>query len=130
MADRPPSRTASIAMRPGRIVVLFATAAAAVACAYVGYRVIGWLGVGMLGLVVALVAVQVDMDSAAPIGVQQNTGLFAGTIAAQDAGTRAEKAGRRAEAASRGKVLLVAKVVGAILAAVGGIGFVLFQLPG
>lgn len=119
-----------MAVRPTQAFVLFAAAAAAVACAYVGYRVIGWLGVGIFGLIVALVAVQVDMDGAAPIGTQQNTGSFAGTIAAQDAANRAEKAGRHAEAVSRGRVLLFAKGLGAIIAVVGGIGFVLFQLPG
>lgn len=106
-----------------------AAAAASAVCAYIGYRVVGWLGIGIVGLIIILVAVQVDMDSVAPVGDAQNAGLFAATIASQAAESRAERAGRRAEAVSRGKVLLFAKVLGVIIAVVGGLGFFLVQLP-
>ena len=119
-----------MAIRSGQSFLLLAATVASVACAAIGYLVIGWIGVGVFGLVTTLVAIQVDMDAVAPIADAQNTGLFARTIAAQSGESRAEQAERRAAAMSRGKILLVAKVLGVIAAAIGGLGFVLVQLPG
>jgi hypothetical protein len=99
------------------------------ACAYAGFCIIGWLGVAIFGLLVTLVALQVEMDSAAPIGTAQNTGLFAATMASQAAESRAERAERHAEARARGRVLLFAKAIGSLIAIAGGVGFFVFQLP-
>ena len=117
----------SLQFRRIGLVILSAVVASA-ACAYVGFRIVGWLGVAIVGLVTVLVAVQVDMDAVAPVADAQNTGLFASVMAARGAESRAERAERLAQGANRRRVLRLAKVLGTVMAIVGAIGFFMVQL--
>lgn len=83
------------------------------------FRLLGFLGLGILGLIVGLVAVNVEMEGGRPLGTGQNAGLYAATVAAEARMTRAERAARRAEIARAALPLHVAKVVSAGLVILG-----------
>jgi hypothetical protein len=106
-----------------------AACAASVTAACFAYLVVGWLGVGVLGVLIAFIAVRTELEQDGPVGSQQTAELFAASLRRHDQMHRAEKAARRAEAASIVRAGLVAKVIGGIMIVIGLGGFYFFQLP-
>ena len=88
----------------------------------------GFLGLGVLGLIVGVMAQRIEMEKDGAVGHSQATSLYAQQIKAQESMTRAERAERRAESEALLKALFVAKVVSAGLIILGFGFFVLFQL--
>jgi hypothetical protein len=95
--------------------------------AYAAFRWLGFFGVGLLGLLVGLVAVNVDLERGWPAG---NWATIRSATAAREAMSRAEKAEWRASVARDQLPIFVAKVVAAGMVILGFGLFVLFQMPG
>ena len=115
-------------LRRGTAFVSVGVLAASV-LAYGAYAVVGWLGVGAVGLLIAFVAFQAEMDGDGPIGSQQSADLFAASQAARDRMTRSERAAERAEKTSSLQAITVAKAIGIVLALAGLAGFFALQMP-
>ena len=48
----------------------------ATALAYLAYEVAGWIGVGVLGLIIAFLAVRLEIEQSGPVGHPRDTGLY------------------------------------------------------
>lgn len=99
------------------------------AASYVAYRIVGFLGLGVLGLIIGVIALTVELERGGPIGDYYNaTNLYAQHMAAVDRMSVAEKAERQAEIESTALPLQVAKLVSAALIVVGFGLFFAFDL--
>jgi uncharacterized protein involved in response to NO len=92
------------------------------AVSYVAYRIVGFLGIGVFGLVIGVLALTIEMERGGPVGHSQASSLYAQHMSA------AERAERRAEIESAAVPLLVAKIVSAGLIVVGFGLFFVFDL--
>ena len=95
-----------------------------VALAYEGYRLVGFLGIGTLGLLIGFIAVQVDLEKGGAVGGSQ-TQLYAQHMASRAMMSRSERAAYRAAVESTRRPLLIAKVIAAVLIVLGAVGFFL-----
>jgi hypothetical protein len=50
-------------------------ACGAAALAFFAYEVAGWIGVGVLGLIIAFIAVRLEIEQGGPVGHPRDTGL-------------------------------------------------------
>jgi hypothetical protein len=99
------------------------------ATSYVAYQIIGFLGVGVLGLIIGVIALTVELERGGPVGDYYNaTSLYSQHMAAVERMSAAEKAERHAEIESAALPLLVAKIASAGLIVVGFGLFFVFQL--
>ena len=99
------------------------------ALSILAHGLVGWIGIGILGLIIAFIAVRLETEQRAPVGSEHDTGLYLSTLRGLDKMTRAERAAERAEIGSRLRSGTVAKAIGGILIVVGFVGFALFQFP-
>ena len=106
-------------LRTSHLVYLFLLVVSLGGMSYVAYRIIGFLGIGVLGLIIGLIALTVEMERGGPVGHSQASNLYAQHMAAVERMSPAEKAERRAEIESAALPLLVAKSVSAGLIIVG-----------
>ncbi len=88
-------------------------AALAIGVFYGALRLVGFFGLGVLGLVIGFIAVRMDLERDGP-----SAGL-ANQFRARDRMPRAEKADLRSEQAARMKPLFVAQIVAAGLVILG-----------
>jgi hypothetical protein len=116
--------------RTSHIVHIVLLAVSLGATSWLAYRIAGFLGVGVLGLIIGVIALAVEMEQGGPVGHSQASNLYAQHMAAVERMSAAEKAERRAEIASAAFPLLVAKIVSAGLIVVGLGLFFGFQLGG
>jgi hypothetical protein len=93
--------------------------AAAAALAFVVYRLVGFLGVGVLGLLIGFIAVRMDLEKDGAIGSAFSSNLYVQQMTAHQRMSRSERAGHHAEKASMARALTIAKIIGAILITVG-----------
>ena len=98
------------------------------AVSYIAYRIVGFLGIGVLGLIIGVIALTVEMERGGPVGHGQASSLYAQHMTAVEHMSAAERAERRAEIESATVPLLVAKIVSAGLIVVGFGLFFVFQL--
>jgi hypothetical protein len=98
------------------------------AVSYVAYRIVGFLGIGVFGLVIGVLALTIEMERGGPVGHSQASSLYAQHMAAVEHMSAAERAERRAEIESAAVPLLVAKIVSAGLIVVGFGLFFVFDL--
>lgn len=98
------------------------------ATSFLAYRIVGFLGVGVLGLIIGLIAVTVEMEQGGPIGHSRAPNVYAQYMAAVERMSAAEKAERRAEIKRDAFPLLVAKIVSSVLITIGFWLFFAFQL--
>jgi hypothetical protein len=90
------------------------------ATSYVAYRIVGFLGLGVLGLIIGVITLTVELERGGPIGDYYNaTNLYAQHMAAVERMSATEKAERRAEIENAALPLRVAKLVSAGLIVVG-----------
>lgn len=89
------------------------------AISYAAYRMVGFLGVGVLGLIIGVIALTVEMERGGPVGHGQASSPYAQHIAAVERMSPSESAERRAEIESATFPLLVAKIVSGGLIAFG-----------
>jgi hypothetical protein len=114
-----------LGFRTSHIVSLFLLMGSLGGTSYVAYQVVGFLGVGVLGLIIGGIALTVELEQGGPVGHGQATSLYSQHMAAVECMSAAEKAERWAEIESAALPLLVAKIVSAGLIVVGfGLFFV------
>ena len=90
------------------------------ALAYFAYKVVGFLGIGLLGVLVGFIAVQVDLDKEGTIGVGV---LHAQQMMARQNASPSERAAHKAAMQSYGRPLLITKIISAALVILGFGGF-------
>jgi hypothetical protein len=95
----------------------------------VAYLVVGWIGVGIVGLLIASIAVRLEVEQEGPVGGELDATLYATILRQVDHMDRAERSARLAAVAARVRAGNVAKAIGAVLAIIGLAGFFLVQLP-
>jgi hypothetical protein len=96
---------------------------------YVAHQIVGFLGVGVLGLIIGVIALTVELERGGPVGDYYNaTSLYSQHMAAVERMSAAERAERRAEIESASVPLLIAKIASAGLIVVGFGLFFVFQL--
>jgi len=110
-------------MRKTEIPMLCAVLTGAAALAYGAFKIAGFIGVGVLGLLIGFIAVRVELEKGGAVGGDFASGLYAQQASAQQRMSRAERAAHRAELASLARPLLIAKIIGAALIALGFGGF-------
>ncbi|MBF9231800.1 hypothetical protein [Microvirga alba] len=96
---------------------------------YVAFNLVGFLGLGVIGLLIGVIVQRVELEQDGAVSNYMTTSLYAEQIKAQETMTRAERAERRAEIQATEKYRFVAKVVSAGLVILGFGFFALFQLP-
>ena len=93
--------------------------------AYFAYQVVEWLGVGILGLLIACLAARVELESEGPVGHPRATGIYAASQQRRDSMLASERAAMRADVAINVRGARIAQGIGAALIILGGIGFFL-----
>jgi len=83
------------------------------------YRLVGFLGVGVLGLLIAFIAVRMDLEKGGAIGSSFSSDLYVQQMTAHQSMSRSERVAHHAERASMARALTIAKIIGAILITVG-----------
>ena len=96
--------------------------------ALVAFLLAGFIGLGVLGLIIGVMAQRIELEKDGAVSNEMTTSLYADQIKAQERMTRAERAEHRAETRALLKVLSVAKIVSAGLVILGFGFFFLFQL--
>ena len=93
--------------------------------AYFAYQVIEWLGVGILGLMIACLAMRVELESEGPVGHPRATGIHAASLQRRDSMSASERAEMRADTAVNVRGARFAQGIGATLIVLGAAGFFL-----
>ncbi len=91
---------------------------------------LGFLGLGILGLIVGLIAANLELQGGRALGGPLTPNVYADAFVAEECETRAERAARQAEAARAALPLHVARVVSAGLIILGFGLFFAVQLHG
>ena len=107
---------------------LFHIAAAIAACFVAAgfYRLMGFLGVGLFGMLIVFLAMSVDLNDWRGFGM--NSALYQERVTDDERFTRNERAEWKGERRKRWRAADYALMVGLAFLAVGGAGFLLFQL--
>src|SRR5215210_2113140 len=90
------------------------------------YAWTGYLGIGIVGLVIGNGALTVDLEKEGGAGDPQTS--YARHLAAQNLMPHAAQAAHRAEVRSFARSILIAKIMSGVLIVVGFGGFYLYQL--
>jgi len=90
------------------------------ALAFFAHRIVGFLGIGLLGVLIGFLAVQVDLDKEGMIGPGV---LHAQQMMARENASPSERAAHRSEMQSHARPLLIAKIISATLVIIGIGGF-------
>jgi hypothetical protein len=96
---------------------------------YFAYRVVGWFGIGVLGLLIAFMGFHLEIEKDGPVGSQQHADLYAASHRARERMLPSERAEERAEIAANVRLCQLSKMIGTALIVVGLSGFYFFQLP-
>src|SRR5918993_3027134 len=96
--------------------------------ALVAFLLAGFIGLGVLGLIIGVMAQRIELEKDGAVSHYMTTSLYAEQFRAREQMTRAEKAEHRAENEALLKWLFVAKVVSAGLIIFGFGLFFQFQL--
>jgi hypothetical protein len=91
--------------------------------AFLAYRIVGFLGIGILGVLICFIAVRIDLEKEGAVGSELAASLHAQQVRSRHNAGHAERAAHRAEMRSLRRPLLIAKIIGATLVAVGFGGF-------
>ena len=90
------------------------------ALAFFAFQIVGFLGIGLLGLLIGFIAGQVDLDKEGVIGPGV---LHAQQMMARQHASPSERAAHRTEMQSLARPLLIAKIISAALVMLGVGGF-------
>jgi len=86
---------------------------------WVAYRLAGFIGIGVLGLLIGFIAVRMDLEKDGAMGSAFSAGLHAQHVMARHMASGAERAAHRAEMRSLTRSLGIAKIIAATLAVLG-----------
>jgi preprotein translocase subunit Sss1 len=92
------------------------------------FALVGFLGLGILGLLIGVMAQRIEIEKDGATSGNMTTSLYAEQFRAREAMSRAERAEHRARSANLLNYLHVAKIVSAGLVILGFGFFALFQL--
>jgi len=87
--------------------------------AWLAFGIVGWLGVGTLGLFVVFIAIRVDLEGDRPIGPQMTPGLYASQHRDEALANQRDRAARRFDIATLLSASRIALFAGAGLVAIG-----------
>jgi hypothetical protein len=90
------------------------------ALAFFAHQIVGFLGIGLLGVLIGFMAVQVDLDKEGVIGPGI---LHAQQMMARQNASPSERTAHRSEMQSLARPLLIAKIISAALVILGFGGF-------
>lgn len=90
-----------------------------VGLAWLAFGIVGWLGVGTLGLFVLFVAIRVDLEADRPVGPQMTPGLYASQYRNEAHANERDRAARRFDIATLLSATRIALGAGVGLVAVG-----------
>jgi hypothetical protein len=105
--------------RPERLVMTAVCLAGLVGLAWLAFGIVGWLGVGTLGLFVLFVAIQVDLEADRPVGPQMTPGLYASQHRDEALAHERDRAARRFDVTTLLSATRIAIYAGAALVAIG-----------
>ena len=112
------------------ILTIWSASIATAVASCLAYYFVGWVGVGVLGLYIALIAVRLEIEKDGPVGGPTITpDLYAASHRARERMLPSERAGERVEIAANVRFCQLLKIIGAALIVVGLSGFYFFQLP-
>lgn len=109
----------------GRTGVIAAGVLGLAGIAYLIWRMAGWFGVGVLGLLVLFLSVRIELEGNRPVGSQTTPDLYATQYRAEDLQLRPDRTASRSERLTVISGARVAQLMGAILVV---IGFGLFAI--
>jgi hypothetical protein len=89
--------------------------AATVVLAFVIYRLVGFLGVSVLGLLIGFIAVRMNLEKDGAIGSAFSSNLYVRQMTAHQSMSRSERAAHHAEKGALARALTFAKIIGATL---------------
>ena len=89
------------------------------ALAFLAYRIVGFLGIGILGVLIGFIAVRIDLEKEGAVGSEWAAGLHGQQVSSRHNAPHAERAAHRAEMQALRRPLLIAKIIGAVLVAIG-----------
>jgi hypothetical protein len=131
--DRKPHLSTGSEANPMRMtrtdwILLPVLVGASVFVALVAFSLVGFLGLGILGLLIGVMAQRIEIEKDGAVSNEMTTSLYAEQFRARESMSRAERAEHHAESQTLLKWLFVAKVISAGLIILGFGFFVLFQL--
>jgi len=92
------------------------------ALALLAHRIVGFLGIGILGVLIAFIAVRVDLEKEAAVESVWAAGLHAQQASYRHNAHHSEQAAHRSEIQALRRPVLIAKIIGAVLVAIGSVG--------
>lgn len=98
-----------------RLVLIVAGAAALIGLAWLGWQLLGGLGVALLGLLVLFVAVRVELEGDRPVGTQSTPEAYARHFRTEAGQPQADRASRRAEITAFVSTARLFAIAGAVL---------------
>ena len=105
--------------RPERLVMTAVCLAGLGGLAWLAFGIVGWLGVGTLGLFVLFVAIRVDLEADRPGGPQMTPGLYASQYRDEALAHERDRAARRFDIGTLLSATRIAIYAGAALVAIG-----------
>jgi hypothetical protein len=114
--------------RAKSVLILCVCLTVAVVSGLWAYHLMGWLGVGLLGVVITFCAVRVELEQDGPVVGVQYSDLYANNFRRRDQMSRAEKAALRAETRSTLQIARLVKFIGLALLVAGACGFFFYQM--
>src|SRR5262249_49138441 len=91
--------------------------------AFFAFKTIGFLGIGLLGVLMGFIAVRVDLEKEGAVGSEWAASLHAQQVMARHNASPSERAADRAEIQTLARPLLIAKIISAALILLGFGGF-------
>lgn len=104
---------------------LVATAVGAAGAASLAYRIVGFVGVAILGALILFIATRIELEDEVPFSGVQGSHLLGHIASARERRTRSEKASDQANKAALLHATKFAKFIGLVLLIAGAIGFFL-----
>ncbi|PZU84169.1 MAG: hypothetical protein DI527_23155 [Chelatococcus sp.] len=109
-----------------RLVLTAIATAGLIALACLAWRILGGLGVGLLGLLVAFIAIRMELEGGRPVGPQMTPGLHAEQYRNEANARHDERSRRRADRYALTSGTRLAATLGGLLA-LGGFGLLLIS---
>ena len=93
------------------------------ALAFFAFRIAGFVGIALLGVLIGFIAVRVDLEKEGAVGSEWAASLHAQQVMSRQNASPSERAAHRSEMQSLARPLLIAKIISAALVILGFGGF-------
>jgi hypothetical protein len=91
--------------------------------AFFAFRIVGFLGIGLLGVLIGFIAVRVDLEKEGAVGSEWTASLHAQQVMSRQNASPSARAAHKSEMQSLARPLLMAKIISAALVILGFGGF-------